>query len=59
MRSFLPIYLVFAQYKTIKKKAEQILFCSVNPYSNPTYSVYKRPTYIGGLSLMSRQIETL
>lgn len=58
MRSFLLIYLVFAQYKTIKK-AEQIIFCSVYPYSNPTYSVYKRPTYIGSLSLMSRQIETL
>ena len=41
------------------KKTEQILFCSVNPYSNLTYSVYKRPTYIGGLSLMPRQSETL
>ncbi len=58
MRSFLPIYLVFAQYGVIKK-TEQILFYSAYPYSNPTYSVYKRPTYIGGLSLMSRQIETL
>ena len=41
------------------KKTKQIIFCSVYLYSNPTYSVFKRPTYIGGLSLMPRKIETL